>query len=88
MEERCVGCMLGVMIGDVLGAPVEGWPRAKILAEFGKVTQFEKGTHMGVPELGPRCGMYTDDTQSTMGLMYSLGSTSQKEGTRIQLKLC
>jgi len=64
--------MLGVMIGDVLGAPVEGWPRAKILAEFGKVTQFEKGTHMGVPELGPRCGMYTDDTQSTMGLMDSL----------------
>ena len=78
--------MLGVMIGDVLGAPVEGWPRAKILAEFGKVTQFEKGTHMGVPELGPRCGMYTDDTQSTMGLMDSLVTRGIPTNTHIHKK--
>ncbi|KAL6059240.1 ADP-ribose glycohydrolase ARH3 [Balamuthia mandrillaris] len=33
-EDRCVGCFLGAMVGDILGAPVEGYSAARIRAEL------------------------------------------------------
>ncbi|KAL6060102.1 ADP-ribose glycohydrolase ARH3 [Balamuthia mandrillaris] len=34
MKTGCVGCFLGAMAGDILGAPVEGYSAARIRAEF------------------------------------------------------
>ena len=65
------------MIGDVLGAPVEGRSRGDLktlkkgnaLPDW-KVRDFFPGIAMGTNEI--RFGMYTDDTQSTMALADAL----------------
>ncbi|CAF2577878.1 unnamed protein product [Rotaria sp. Silwood2] len=60
------------MIGDQLGAGVEGYSAARIKREFGIVRDDIKAPHMGIPELGPRIHMYTDDTNSMLALAHSL----------------
>jgi len=59
-------------MGDVLGAPVEGWPASKISREVGEVCKPLPGTHMGIREEGNRMGFYTDDTNCTFALVESL----------------
>jgi poly(ADP-ribose) glycohydrolase ARH3 len=53
------------MVGDTLGA-------SDIKAKVGRVTDFIAGSHMGIREEGPRCGMYTDDTNSCLALAESV----------------
>ena len=36
-EDRFLGCLLGLAIGDALGMPVEGWSRDRIAARLGQV---------------------------------------------------
>jgi len=74
IEERCVGCLLTSMIGDILGAAVEGMGPADIAKacqskpnDNGEVTHFVSAKHMGLNHLAPRLGMYTDDTMCTLG---------------------
>ena len=72
IEQRSVGCVLTGIIGDILGAPLEGMTRRE-LREYhgGIVSEFLKGEHMGVPrEL--RKGRYTDDTNAMLALASSL----------------
>jgi len=71
--ELAVGCIVGVMIGDVLGAAVEGWPLDLIIKEFPKgIKNFTCCTHMGVRNLGFRYGRYTDDSNSTLAIANSI----------------
>ncbi|CAF0970860.1 unnamed protein product [Rotaria sordida] len=60
------------MIGDQLGAGVEGYSAARIKREFGTVRDDITAPHMGIPELGPRIHMYTDDTNAMLALAHSL----------------
>jgi len=71
LEERCVGCLLSVMIGDALGSAVEGWGHKHIGDVYnGLLRDYKHGKHMGLTEV--RKGMYTDDTNSTLALASSL----------------
>jgi len=73
LEERSVGCILGVMIGDILGTPLEGKSRYHIATNYKSVCHnFTPGQHMGLYHLPPRWGMYTDDTNATLALASSL----------------
>jgi ADP-ribosylglycohydrolase len=60
-ESRGCGCLLGLAIGDALGAPVEFSTRAQIVAQYGPG---------GIQELAPRAGQpagaYTDDSQMSV----------------------
>ena len=60
-ESRGCGCLLGLAIGDALGAPVEFSTRAQIVAQYGAG---------GIQELAPRAGRpagtYTDDGQMSV----------------------
>jgi ADP-ribosylglycohydrolase len=60
-ESRGCGCLLGLAIGDALGAPVEFSTRAQIVAQYGTG---------GIQELAPRAGRpagtYTDDGQMSV----------------------
>ena len=62
--ERFIGTILGVAVGDALGAPVEGWSRETINQVLGHVRGYQL-TLMGR-------GIYTDDTQLTLILLKSL----------------
>ena len=65
--------MLTFMIGDVLGASVEGLSAEKINQTYPKLLKdFKRTVHMGIEDFPPRYGMYTDDTNSTMALAESL----------------
>ena len=72
LQKRSVGCILTGIIGDILGAPLEGMTRKVIRESYGGiVSEFLKGEHMGVPrEL--RKGCYTDDTNAMLALASSL----------------
>jgi ADP-ribosylglycohydrolase len=72
IEARCIGSLLCHMIGDQLGAGVEGHSAARIKREQGVVRDDIKAPHMGIPEMGPRIHMYTDDTNSMLALAHSL----------------
>ncbi|MEE8430027.1 MAG: ADP-ribosylglycohydrolase family protein [Candidatus Desulfatibia sp.] len=67
MLDKYTGCLLGVAIGDALGAPVEGMTLEEIKRKYGAdgITDFD--SYRG-PEAGFyfEAGFYTDDTQMTV----------------------
>ncbi|MBW1713284.1 MAG: ADP-ribosylglycohydrolase family protein [Deltaproteobacteria bacterium] len=63
-EDRFVGACLGLMAGDALGQPVEGWPWPQIEAHYGWLEKMVAGRFP--------VGGYTDDTQMAIGLLESL----------------
>jgi ADP-ribosylglycohydrolase len=64
LESKTLGCLLGVAVGDALGAPIEGLTRHQIQERHGRVTDY-------VPERFGS-GVWTDDTQLTLALARSL----------------
>ena len=41
IKNKALGCLLGGLIGDAMGAPVEGWHYERIIKEKGRVVDFE-----------------------------------------------
>jgi ADP-ribosyl-[dinitrogen reductase] hydrolase len=66
-RERFVGCLVGLAIGDALGAPLEFMPRAEIAATYGEVRDLLGGGWLNVEP-----GEYTDDTQLALAVANSL----------------
>ena len=64
LQDRFIGTILGVGVGDALGAPVEGWSRSTIKTVLGVVRGYQL-TLMGK-------GIYTDETQLTLLLVKSI----------------
>jgi len=56
--ERFTGCLVGLAVGDALGAPLEFMSRERIRQQYGRVTEMIGG---GWLRLEP--GQYTDDTE-------------------------
>ncbi len=72
IEARCIGSLLCHMIGDQLGAGVEGYSAGRIKHDYGIVRDDILAPHMGIHEMGPRIHMYTDDTNAMLALAHSL----------------
>src|SRR5689334_22055298 len=77
-EDRCIGCLLGVACGDILGAAVEGLARSEICEPYGEVRDFL--------ETGRGFGCYTDDTQMTIALAESLINCGQVDAAAVSAK--
>ena len=78
LRDRFRGALLGTLVGDALGMPVEGWPARAIRQEFGEVRE------MLDVRLGR--GTYTDDTQMTLALAEALleaGDPTRPDPARI-----
>ncbi len=65
--DKFKGCIIGVAIGDVLGAPVEGMEAEEIKRNFGKITFYIEN-----PDKNLSKGEYTDDTAMTIATMEAL----------------
>jgi poly(ADP-ribose) glycohydrolase ARH3 len=78
MHDRFTGCLLGLALGDALGAPFEGLPTETITARYPTASHFIASPPEG--EL-----WYTDDTQMTIGVaetLISCGKIDEAELTR------
>jgi ADP-ribosyl-[dinitrogen reductase] hydrolase len=75
VEDRFVGCLLGVAIGDALGMPVEGWPREAIRMHYRVLSDFQPS-----PPRGLRAGQFTDDTQMMLMHAESIVATGRIDG--------
>jgi ADP-ribosyl-[dinitrogen reductase] hydrolase len=75
MEDRFVGCLLGVAIGDALGMPIEGWSREAIRMHYGVLAEFHAS-----PSRGLAPGQFTDDTQMMLMHAESIVATRSVDG--------
>ncbi len=89
LRDRFRGALLGTMVGDTLGAPVEGWPCASLndaLDDFIGLTNAQREQHLPIfgmlsgAEMLPGSAYYTDDTQMTIGVAESLIAHSEFSG--------
>jgi ADP-ribosyl-[dinitrogen reductase] hydrolase len=64
------GCMLGLAVGDALGAPLEGLSPQQIKTHYGRVTSYVDGVvaWKRKPHRWRMPGLYTDDTQQALAL--------------------
>lgn len=68
LRDRVLGSFYGVALGDAMGMPSELWPREKVLAHFGEITEFLPGPDGHFVVDGYIAGQVTDDTQQTLML--------------------
>lgn len=77
-RERFVGCLVGLALGDALGAPLEFMARAQVAAEHGEVRELLGGGWLNVEP-----GEYTDDTQLALAIARSIIATGRIESPDI-----
>src|SRR5436309_1272644 len=67
---RARGCMLGLAVGDALGAPLEGLSAPQIRTHYGLITDYVDGAvaWRRKPYRWRMPGLYTDDTQQALAL--------------------
>jgi ADP-ribosylglycohydrolase len=68
--DRARGCLLGLAVGDALGAPLEGLSSQQIRAHYGQVTDYVDGViaWKKKPYRWRLPGLYSDDTQQALAL--------------------
>ena len=73
-QERTLGAILGLAIGDALGMPVIGRTPGEIASEFGTVDSFHGRTFPDGAELAP--GEFTDETEIALCIMETYTSAN------------
>jgi ADP-ribosyl-[dinitrogen reductase] hydrolase len=63
--DRVAGCLHGLLIGDALGCPVEGWTAGEIAAAFGRL---DRMTEIPGRDFRPR-GLHSDDGQQALAVL-------------------
>ncbi|HVI04091.1 MAG TPA: ADP-ribosylglycohydrolase family protein [Enhygromyxa sp.] len=63
--DRVAGSLHGLLIGDALGCPVEGWTAAQIAAEFGRL---DRMAEVAGPSWRP-AGLHSDDGQQALAVL-------------------
>lgn len=68
--DRVRGCLLGMAVGDALGAPLEGLSSQQIKSHYGRVKNYVDGVQAWKrkPYRWRLRGLYTDDTQQALAL--------------------
>jgi ADP-ribosyl-[dinitrogen reductase] hydrolase len=75
-ENQFLGALLGMAIGDALGAPVSGMDRAEIAARFGAIDRFHGHEQPGSEAIHP--GEFTDETELTLCIVESMTANGGK----------
>lgn len=68
--DRVRGCLLGLAVGDALGAPLEGLTAPQIKAHYGQVDDYVDGSRAWKkkPYRWRMPGLYSDDTQQALAV--------------------
>jgi len=83
--DRARGCLLGLAIGDALGAPLEGLSAQQIRAHYGVVDGYVDGARAWKkkPYRWRMPGLYSDDTQQALALCDVLIECGQIDAQRL-----
>lgn len=65
--DKFLGCLLGLAVGDALGAPVEGWTSDAITSKYGRLTEM-----IGSEQRRLQPGETTDDTAMMLCIARSI----------------
>lgn len=90
--DRVRGCLLGLAVGDALGAPLEGLSSQQIKSHYGRVKNYVDGVQAWKrkPYRWRLRGLYTDDTQQALALcdvLLERGRTDQERLAELYLSL-
>ncbi len=81
-QERLLGCMLGLAVGDVLGCPVEGLSFREIQSRYGTVD----GLLFATPGRRWRLpGLHSDDTQQALAVLEAVRRSRRGSASRTGL---
>ncbi len=69
-EDKFLGCLLGLAIGDALGMPVEGWSRERIEERFGRLDGYHPRVFPDGTEV--KAGEFTDETEFALSIVESV----------------
>ncbi|OBR94388.1 ADP-ribosylglycohydrolase [Clostridium ragsdalei P11] len=72
MENKILGTLYGMAIGDSMGMPSELWSRRKIKSFFGKINYFLDSPSENETAIGLSKGEFTDDTAQALVILDSL----------------
>lgn len=91
-EDRVRGCLLGLSVGDALGAPLEGLTAQQIRSHYGLVVDYVDGSRAWKkkPFRWRMPGLYTDDTQQALALsdvMLEYGAVEPERLADLYLRL-
>ncbi|MCD8241577.1 MAG: ADP-ribosylglycohydrolase family protein [Lachnospiraceae bacterium] len=75
MEEKILGVLYGMAIGDAMGMPPELWSRKRLLREYGEIKGFLDGHPDNEISYQYRAGNFTDDTSQAIAILDSLIET-------------
>ena len=83
--ERARGCLLGLAVGDALGAPLEGLSAQQVRAHYGQVVDYVDGAQAWKkkPYRWRMPGLYTDDTQQALALADVLLECTRADPARL-----
>ncbi|MDP9362848.1 MAG: ADP-ribosylglycohydrolase family protein, partial [Chloroflexota bacterium] len=69
-EDRFLGALLGLAIGDALGMPIEDWPRERIAERFGRIDTYHSRAFPDGTEV--KAGEFTDESEIALCVVESL----------------
>lgn len=75
MEDKVLGVLYGMAIGDAMGMPPELWSRKKLKKEYGQITGFLDGNPKNEISYQYKRGNFTDDTSQAITILDSLIET-------------
>lgn len=83
--DRSRGCLLGLAVGDALGAPLEGLSAQQIRAHYGQVVDYVDGVRAWKkkPYRWRMPGLYSDDTQQALALADVLLERGEVDPSRL-----
>ncbi len=75
VEDKILGVLYGMAIGDAMGMPPELWSRKRLLQEYGEIKGFLDGNPENEISFQYKAGNFTDDTSQAITILDSLIET-------------
>ena len=82
MEDKILGVLYGMAIGDAMGMPPELWTRKRLIKEYGEIKYFLDGHPKNEVSYQYKKGNFTDDTAQALTILDSLIETDFKPDSK------
>jgi ADP-ribosylglycohydrolase len=83
MDDKILGTLYGMAIGDAMGMPSELWSRRKVQNYFGYISEFLDGPEENDVACNFTKGQFTDDTQQALIIIDALAENHFKVSSKI-----